>query len=117
MNIENFESEWGAPYGEELFKIPVGNKLEIDIIGNTISIAYHDSKNGGQLEVFIDGEKKLVQDTNVPFVDSTGKEHFIENRRAIAGLEPGTHHVELKAKNAEVAILGVYEYQTQSDNK
>jgi len=116
INIEDFHSEWGAPYGDKLFRIPAGKQVQLDITASAISIAYLDSENGGKLEVLVDGEKKLVQDTNIPFIDSKGEKHFIENRRVISGIKYGKHQVEIKSTNAEVAILGVYEYDMRSDN-
>lgn len=112
--IEDFNSEWGAPYGKEMFKIPAGKKVEIDITANLISIAYLDLKDGGKLEVIVDGEKKLVQETNIPFVDSEGVEYFIENRKAISGIKYGKHNIEIKSIDKDIYILGVYEYDTNS---
>ncbi|MCF6176841.1 MAG: SGNH/GDSL hydrolase family protein [Victivallaceae bacterium] len=113
VTVSDFKSTCGAPYGDKMVILKPGQKMSINVKADAISIAYVDDKNGGILTVRIDGNVKFTQPTNIPFVDSTGNKHYIENRKGITGLKYGEHTVEISAKNRDVRILGLYTYDTR----
>ena len=75
-----------------------------------LSVAWLDDKNGGTFEVSVDGKPAWEQKTDVPFVASDGKPHYIENRRSVSGLDFGKHDVTITATAGNVKILGLYVY-------
>ncbi|SDM71627.1 hypothetical protein [Kriegella aquimaris] len=113
INTEEFVSEWGAPYGSKMMTLKPGKYLEIDVLGTDLSIAYVDNPHGGILDVYIDGELKLSQPSNVGFVDIDRKTNFLENRKGILNLGYGMHKVRLEAKNSAVKVLGVFSYDVR----
>jgi hypothetical protein len=112
-DVSEFKSTWGMPYGDKMVMLKPGQKMSINVKANVISIAYVDDKTGGLLTVKIDGVSKLEQPTNIPFTDSDGKKHYIENRKGITGLKYGDHKVKISAKDRDVKILGIYTYNTR----
>jgi hypothetical protein len=117
MKVENFDSEWGAPYGSRIVELQPGKTLEIDAVCTDISVAYVDQKNGGELKVFVDGKEKLNQPTNIPFVDQEKKSYFMENRKGILNLGFGLHKIKIEAVKAPVKILGIFTYDSRSNRK
>jgi hypothetical protein len=111
--VSEFNSVWGAPYGDKMVILKSGQKMSISVKADALSIAYVDKKTGGTLIVKMDGRIKLEQSTNIPFVDSDGKKHYIENRKSITDLKYGQHTVEISAKNGAVRILGLYTYDVK----
>jgi len=67
------------------------------------------------LKVLVDERPQLNQQTNIPYVDCTGKEHYMENRRGILGLRYGLHTVRLEAIERPVTVLGVFAYDSRSN--
>ena len=113
--VTPFTSEWGAPYGSRQTTLQPGGVAEIDIVGTDVSVAYVDSPEGGKLRVVIDGDERLVQPTNVPFVDIENRRHFMENRKGVLGLAYGEHTIRLEAVDGPVPILGVFAYDSRSN--
>jgi hypothetical protein len=111
--LSKFKSTWGAPYGDKMAILKSGHKMLINVKADALSIAYVDDKNGGTLTAKVDGSSKLEQPTNIPFTDSEGKKHYIENRKGITGLKYGKHSVEISAKDHDVKILGIYTYDAR----
>ena len=108
-----FASDWGAPYGAQKATVTPGSAIEIDAICTDLSVAYVDSPEGGSLRVFIDGVEKLLQPTNVPFLDIEKTAHFMENRKGILGLGFGLHAIRIEAVNAPIAVLGAFTYDSR----
>lgn len=114
-SIENFTSEWGAPYGSKKVVLKPGQSIEIEVACTDVSVAYVDMPYGGVLDVFVDNQLKLSQPANVPFVDTDKKDNFLENRKGILNLGFGLHKVRLEAKEAPVSILGIFTYDSRSN--
>ena len=76
-------------------------------------MAYIDAQNGGTLDISVDDELKLSQPANVPFVDTDKKMNFLENRKGILNLGFGLHKIRLTAKEAPVAVLGIFSYDSR----
>ncbi|WP_145038080.1 SGNH/GDSL hydrolase family protein [Gimesia chilikensis] len=108
--VENFESKWGAPYGEQAFLLQPGEALEIEVEADELSIAWLDDPAGGTLVAEVDGKPAWSQPTNQPFTDSQGRTHFIENRRGVLGLPFGKHRIRLQAEGKPVRVIGVFGY-------
>ena len=107
-----FESAWGAPYGNRMFRLAPGASIEIEAPATDLSLAYLDQPTGGTLQMEVDGKQAWSQATDVPFEDSTGAKHFIENRRAITGLAYQKHRIRLQAQGSEVCVLGLFTYDS-----
>lgn len=114
--IEDFISEWGAPYGSKKVILEPGKSIEIEVACTDVSVAYVDMPKGGILDVFIDNQLKLSQPANIAFVDSDKKDNFLENRKGILSLGFGLHKVRLEAKEAPVAVLGIFTYDSRSNH-
>ncbi|WP_423129374.1 hypothetical protein [Gaoshiqia sp. Z1-71] len=113
--IENFVSEWGAPYGSKKLMLKPGQSIEIEVACTDLSVAYVDLPEGGVLDVYIDNQLKLSQPTNRPFIDADKNASFMENRKGILDLGFGLHKVRLEAKEASVAVLGIFTYDSRSN--
>lgn len=105
-----FNSSWGAPYGKKRFQLAAGETIEISVEATDLSIVYLDQPTGGDLVVKVDGKPAFTRATNIPYQDSKGKKHFIENRRGINGLKYQKHRVQLSVQNNEIWILGLFAY-------
>jgi hypothetical protein len=116
LDIEEYISEWGAPYGSKKIVLEPGKSIGIEIIGTDISVAYADMQQGGILDIFTDDKLQLSQPTNIPFTDTDKKASFIENRRGILNLGFGLHKVRLEAKEAPVVVLGIFTYDSRSNH-
>ncbi len=110
-----FESQWGAPYGARQVLLAPGQAAEIDVIATDVSVAYVDAPRRGRLRVLVDGEEKLVQPTNQPFVDAEKRKHYMENRKGVLGLGYGWHTVRVEAADGPAALLGVFTYDSRSN--
>lgn len=108
-----FKSSWGAPYGNRQVILNPGEHIEIDVVCTDISVAYVDHLDGGEINLSVDGVEKLLQPTNVPFVDREEKEWYIENRKGVLNLGFGLHTVNITATNAPIAVLGLYTYDAR----
>jgi hypothetical protein len=108
--VEQFESKWGAPYGEQAFQLQPGETLEIEVEADELSIAWLDDPAGGTLVAEVDGKPAWSQPTNQPFTDSQERTHFIENRRGVLGLPFGKHRIRLQAEGKPVRVIGVFGY-------
>lgn len=108
--VEEFESKWGAPYGEQAFLLQPGETLEIEVEADELSIAWLDDPAGGTLVAEVDGKQAWSQPTNQPFTDSQGRTYFIENRRGVLGLPFGKHRIRLQAEGKPVRVIGVFGY-------
>jgi hypothetical protein len=113
LAVNPFRSSWGHPYGDKLYELKSGESVSISASGDILSIAWLDDQNGGTFQVTVDGKPAWEQKTDVPFVTSDGKQHFIENRRAISGLASGKHNVTIAATAGTVKILGLYSYYSR----
>ena len=111
--IVPFKSNWGFPYGKDSLILEKGESCEIDVVGTDFSIAYVDHSGYGTLCVLLDNKEILVQPTDIPFVDSEGKEHFLENRKGILHLPFGLHRVKVQARGARIQILGMFVYDSR----
>ncbi|HQL86828.1 MAG: hypothetical protein GX574_16945 [Lentisphaerae bacterium] len=112
---EEWSSAWGAPYGEDVLVVPVGQTVELTAAATDFSIAYLDHAEGGTLIVLVDGQEQLRFATNVAFVDQAGNQHFMENRQGIRDLPFGLHTVRLAAEGNPVRLLGIYTYDTRAN--
>ena len=65
----------------------------------------------------IDGKKVFDVPTNVPFTLIDKTKLFIENRKGIEGFSFGVHTITLKAVKAPVTLMGVYSYDTRSNDR
>ena len=108
-----FASEWGAPYGDQTITLQPGQSMSIEVEASDLAIAYLDAAASGTLHVTVGGKEKLKQACNVPFTDSDGKQHFIENRRGIRNLGFARHTVRLHTTGAPVKLLALYGYDTR----
>jgi hypothetical protein len=113
LPVVGFESEWGAPFGNKQIQLNSGDGLEIDVVSTDISIAYVDTPQGGDMKVSVDGVEKLLQSTNVPFVDIEKNNNYIENKKAVLNLGYGLHQIKIKAVKGPVNILGLYTYDSR----
>ena len=111
--IDDFASEWGAPYGSKKVILEPGKSIEIDVVCTDVSVAYIDMPKGGTLNVIVDNQQKLSQPTNLAFIDTEKKANFIENRKGILNLGFGLHKVHLEAKEASVSVLGIFTYDSR----
>jgi hypothetical protein len=117
IKVKDFVSGWGAPYGSKMVELQLGKALEIDAVCTDVSVAYVDQKDGGKLKVFVDGKEKLIQSTNIPFVDQENKKYFMENRKGILNLGFGLHKIKIEAAEAPVKVLGIFTYDSRSNRK
>ena len=108
-----FTSAWGAPYGDKACVLKEGESMSVNVTGNLIAVAYVDVENGGAFRVEVDGENKLEQKADAPYVDSEGGKYYLENRKAVGGLPFGEHAVKLTCASGEVKILGLYCYDAR----
>ena len=115
LMIEDFISEWGAPFGSKKLVVEPGKSIEIAVVCTDVSVAYIDIQEGGILDIFTDGRLKLSQPTNIPFIDTDKKADFLENRKGILNLGFGLHNVHLEAREAPVSILGIFTYDSRSN--
>ena len=115
--VAKFKSDWGAPYGVETVTLAVGAAAKIEVEGTDLSVAYVDDPKGGDLVVSVDGQEKLNQPTNQPFVDSDGKSQYMENRGGVLGLPFGKHKVTLQAKGGSVKVLGLFTYDARESGQ
>jgi hypothetical protein len=113
LPAQSFASAWGAPFGDRIVTLQPGQSLRIDIEATDLSAAYLDAADAGELHVVVDGTKLLTQPCNLPFTDTDGTQHYLENRRGIRSLEFGNHTVELRAANAPVSVLGLFTYDSR----
>ena len=110
--VEDFKSEWGAPYGSRCFILQEGEKIEITSKGNLFSVAYIDEKDGGTFEIHAGGNKRKKIRTDIPFLCSEGKSHYIENRAALTANPCTKRKITVKCLSGRVRILGLYSYDT-----
>ena len=115
--VQDFASEWGAPYGARQVLLQPGAAIEINVVCTDLSVAYVDAPEGGVLRVIADGTERLALPTNVPFVDIEGGERFMDNRKGILGLGFGLHAIRLEAVEAPVAVLGVFTYDSRPNRE
>jgi hypothetical protein len=113
--VSDFTSEWGAPYGSRQVMLEPGSSITLDAVFTDVSVAYVDMVNGGTLRVTIDGEERLAQATNIPFVAMDQTQYLMENRKGVLGLAYGLHTVRLEAVDAPVTVLGVFSYDSRSN--
>lgn len=111
--IQDFDSEWGAPYGSKKLILEPGKSAEIEVVCTDISVAYVDMQSGGTLNIFVDNQLNLSQPANMPFIDTDKKVNFLENRKGVLNLGFGLHKVRLEAKDAPVAVLGIFTYDSR----
>lgn len=110
---EAFDSEWGAPCGDQRVVLSEGQAAEIDVVATDLSVAWLDAVEGGTLRVTVEGVEKAVIATNAPFTDASGATHYMENRRGILGLPYGLHRVRVEATQGSVALLGLFTYDSR----
>ncbi|MBT7298242.1 MAG: SGNH/GDSL hydrolase family protein [Victivallales bacterium] len=108
-----FASAWGAPYGDQTITLQPGQTMSIEVEASDLAIAYLDTPESGVLHATIDGKEKLAQACNLPFTDSDGKQHFLENRRGIRDLGFARHTVRLHSTGAPVKLLSLYTYDSR----
>jgi len=111
---EAFVSQWGAPCGDQIIVLREGQSMAVELEATDLSVAYVDAPDGGGLRVVVDGRACLNQATDVAFVDTDQKPHYMENRKGIRNLGWGTHRVELRAATGSVRVLGIYAYDARS---
>jgi hypothetical protein len=114
-SIQDFVSEWGAPYGSKKIILESGKSIEIEVVCTDVSVAYIDMPDGGTLDIYTDDQLKFSQPANIPFIDINKKASFIENRKGILNLSYGLHKIRLEAKEGQVAVLGIFTYDSRSN--
>jgi hypothetical protein len=114
--FEEFNSEWGAPYGTKVVTLEPGRSVEIEVACTDISVAYADMPNGGTFEVFVDSKLKLSQAADVGFIDTDSKVNYLENRKGILNLGYGLHKIRIEAKGAAIKIFGIFTYDSRSNH-
>ena len=102
---EPFDSAWGHPYGDKVYSLCTGEIAVVEAEGDVLSVDWLDQRGGGTFAVCVDGKKAWEQTTGEPFVTQDGESHWMENRRAIRGLAPGRHRLEIRILNGEVDII------------
>ncbi|MBC8870712.1 MAG: SGNH/GDSL hydrolase family protein [Planctomycetes bacterium] len=112
-----FASSFGNPYGENHIVLSPGKVITIDAVLTDVSVAYADRSDGGILRVLVDNQPRLNQETNIPYADQAGKQHYMENRRGILGLPYGLHTVRLEAIDHPVTVLGIFAYDSRSNRR
>jgi hypothetical protein len=113
--IEDFHSEWGAPYGTKKVILQPGESAGIEVICTDISVAYADKPEGGIIDVYIDNDYKVSIPSDIPFIDTDKNENYIENRKGITDLGYGLHKINIVAKNDTVTLLGIFTYDSRSN--
>jgi hypothetical protein len=113
--IEDYKSEFGAPYGAKAITLSVGESLDLNLVCTDLSVAFVDQLKGGTLKVEVDDELKLSQLTDIPYVNASEQKLFIENRKGILNLGYGWHKVRLTAEKFPVKILGLFGYDARSN--
>jgi hypothetical protein len=113
--VEKFNSEWGAPYGNDMINLEKEKSVEIKVLATDISVAYVDEKDGGSFTVEVDGEPKLEQTANAVYTDANKKEYYMENRKGILGLPFGVHNIKITAKDKAIKLLGIFSYDSRSN--
>ncbi len=111
--VTEFKSDWGAPYGNKKIVLNPGEQMTIDVVCTDISVAYVDHIEGGEISLTIDGVEKLLQPTNIPYIDQEENDCYIENRKGVLNLGFGLHAVSITATQAPVTILGLYTYDSR----
>ena len=112
-----FSSRFGSPYGTGQIVLAPGKSIALETVLTDVSVAYADRPEGGTLKVLIDNQPKLNQPTNIPYIDQSGQEHYMENRKGILGLPYGLHTVRLEAADRPVAVLGAFTYDSRSNRQ
>ena len=112
-----FVSKLGNPYGKNHIVLPPGKAITIDAVLTDVSVAYADRPDGGILRVLVDNQPRLNQEANIPYVDQTGKKHYMENRKGILGLPYGLHAIQIEAINHPVSVLGIFTYDSRSNRR
>ena len=112
-----FESVWGSPYGSVSVDVPPGTRVAADVVATDLSVAYVDQPEGGGLRVVVDGQERLLIETDKPYTDAGGRSIYLENRKGILGLPYGIHRVELEAVDRGVRILGLFTYDSRPNNR
>lgn len=115
--VVQFASSFGSPYGTNSIALAPGRSITIDAVLTDVSVAYADRPEGGILKVLVDDRPRLNQQTNIPYVDQAGREHYMENREGILGLPYGLHTVRLEAVDRPVTILGIFAYDSRSNRR
>jgi hypothetical protein len=113
VKIEEFKSEWGAPYGSKSFLLKEGESIDIQAKGNLFSVAYIDEKEGGKFTISVDNKKKIEVETNVPYKCANGNTYYMENKIPVTGFSYGQHKIRIKATAGTLRILGLYAYDTR----
>lgn len=115
LAVQEFVSEWGAPYGNRRVELPVGSSLTVTAVGSDLSIAFVDRAEGGVLRIAVDGGAPLEIAANSAYTDRSGKVYYLENRRGILGLPYGLHRVTVTAGGAPVSVLGLFTYDSRAN--
>jgi len=111
-SVQNFASQWGAPYGDKQVVLQPGQKAVLKFRGDAVSVAWVDKANGGKIQAKVDGVMKWEQATDQPFVLVGGESVLLENRKGILNLAPGEHELEVTAIEKPVTLLGAFVYKT-----
>jgi hypothetical protein len=115
ITVQDFNSEWGAPYGTKMVTLEPGKSADIEVVGTDLSVAYVDKPDAGTLNIYVDDRLRASQLTNIGFVDTDNKTNFLENRKGILNLGFGVHKVRLEARDAPVNVLGIFTYDSRSN--
>jgi hypothetical protein len=113
-DVTDFASEWGAPYGSKQVVLGAGDAITVEAVGTDLSVAWVDAADGGSFRMTVDGEERLQVAANVPYKDTDGQEYYLENRRAVRGLAYGVHQVRIEATAGQVAVLGLFAYDSRA---
>ena len=114
--VQPYASQTGFPYGRFVTVLKPGESCDVTLSGNAFAVTWVDGAQGGLLQVEIDGKKCFETATNLPFVMQNKEKIFMENRKGLTGFPYGLHKITLKAVKAPVTIMGVFAYDTRSNN-
>ena len=112
---EKYKSATGFPYGKYIATLEPGKSCSITAVGNSFSIVWVDSPDGGTLSANVGSRQAFTVETNKPYSFIDKSRIFMENRKGITGLPYGMYKITLKADKAPVKIMGVYSYDTRSN--
>ncbi|MHB9138111.1 MAG: SGNH/GDSL hydrolase family protein, partial [Victivallaceae bacterium] len=116
LEIQPFNSSYGAPYGTAQVIIPAGESIQIETAATDISIAYADSENGGNMNVYADDKLRLAVPANIKYAFINNESQYLENRKGINGLPFGLHLVKIEATGKPVAVLGIFAYDSRPNS-
>ena len=113
--IQPFNSMTGFPYGRYVATLAPGESCQVTLTGNAFAFAWVDTPKGGDLQITVDEKKYPAFATNEPYIMMNKEKIFMENRKGFEGFPFGVHTITVKALKAPVTFMGVFSYDTRSN--